>query len=111
MLTAPDAVTVGGTAASGGRATVVLSQSRGEAVLLTQGLAPAPAGSTYQVWYVSPGGAASSAGFVPTGPTSATLLSGDLSDAVAVGVTVEPAGGSPQPTTTPVLVMELPTIT
>lgn len=109
VLTAPDAQTVAQSVGDA-RATVVMSMSKGEAVLVTQGMAPPPAGSTYQVWYVGASGTAASAGFVPDGPSSATLLTGDPSAAVAVGVTVEPEGGSPQPTTTPVMVMELPTI-
>ena len=109
VLTAPDAQTVVHTEGDA-HATVIMSMSKGEAVLVTQGMAPPPAGSTYQVWFVGASGTAASAGFVPDGPSSATLLTGDPASAVAVGVTVEPEGGSPQPTTTPVMVMELPTI-
>ena len=109
VLTAPDAQTVAQSVGDA-RATVVMSMSEGEAVLVTSGMAPAPAGSTYQVWFVGASGTAASAGFVPDGPSSATLLTGDPASAVAVGVTVEPEGGSPQPTTTPLMVMELPTI-
>ena len=109
VLTAPDAQTVVQSVGDA-HATVVMSMSQGEAVLVTQGMAPPPAGSTYQVWFVGPSGTASSAGFVPNEPSSSTLLTGDPAGAVAVGVTVEPEGGSPQPTTKPVMVMELPTI-
>ncbi|NEB07269.1 anti-sigma factor, partial [Streptomyces sp. SID13726] len=36
------------------------------------------------------------------------LLDGDTADAAAVGLTLEPVGGSPQPTTAPLLLMALP---
>lgn len=107
VLTAPDARTIAqGDATT--RATLVVSASEGAAVLLTQGLV-APQGSTYQVWFVSAAGEASSAGFVPSTSGTPTVLVGDPTQAAAVGVTLEPAGGSPQPTTDPVIVMELPT--
>jgi hypothetical protein len=35
------------------------------------------------------------------------LLRGDATKATGVGITVEPAGGSPQPTSNPVAVLEL----
>jgi len=81
----------------------VSSASLGKSVLVTDGLAPAPAGSTYQIWYLSDAGAPASAGFVPAGERSAVVLQGDLGAADGVGVTLEPEGGSPAPTTTPVL--------
>ncbi|MFD8796960.1 anti-sigma factor domain-containing protein [Streptomyces vinaceus] len=46
------------------------------------------------------------AGFI--GQDGTVLLEGDPADASAVGLTVEPAGGSPQPTTAPLLLMTLP---
>lgn len=107
VLTAPDASTSTARATTGGRAAVVTSQSLGEAVLVTDGLPPAPAGSTYQVWYLHGTGAPVSAGFVPDGQRTALVLQGDPAGASGVGVTVEPAGGSPAPTTTPILAVEV----
>lgn len=103
VLTSPDATTITGPVSTGGRAAVVVSDSLGQAVLVTDGLAPAPAGRTYQIWYLGADGSAASAGFVPDSTTGAVLLAGDPRTASGVGVTLEPAGGSPQPTTTPVL--------
>ena len=103
VLTAPDARAVTGVVSSGGRAAVVTSDQLGRAVLVTDGLAPAPAGSTYQIWYLDSAGAATSAGFVPAGEHATVLLQGSPAGAAAVGVTLEPAGGSAQPTTKPVL--------
>lgn len=107
VLTAPDAATASARASTGGRAAVVSSSSLGEAVLVTEGLPPAPAGSTYQIWYLHGAGAPTSAGFVPPGQRSAVALQGDLTGATGVGVTVEPSGGSAAPTTTPILAVEV----
>ncbi|MFC6237892.1 anti-sigma factor [Longivirga aurantiaca] len=103
VLTAADATTTTASVTTGGRAAVVSSASLGKSVLVTDGMAPAPAGSTYQIWYLSDSGAATSAGFVPAGERSAVVLQGELAGATGVGVTVEPEGGSAAPTTTPVL--------
>lgn len=103
VLTAPDATTTSASVTTGGRAAVVSSASLGKSVLVTDGMAPAPAGRTYQIWYLSESGAPASAGFVPDGGSTAVVLEGDLAGASGVGVTVEPVGGSPAPTTTPVL--------
>jgi anti-sigma factor RsiW len=78
----------------------------GRAVLVLDGLGPAPAGKTYEMWVV-PGGEisrASSAGLFSGGggreilPVEGTVRPGDV-----VAVTVEPAGGVAAPTTQPVV--------
>ena len=78
----------------------------GRAVLVLDGLDPAPAGKTYEMWVV-PGGnieQASPAGLFPGSagrevvPLDVTVQSGDV-----VAVTVEPAGGVDAPTTQPVV--------
>lgn len=107
VLTAPDAVTTSASVSTGGRAAVVTSASLGQSVLVTDSVAPPPPGSTYQVWYLAKSGAPASAGFVPAGGTTSVLLQGDPTTASGVGITVEPAGGSPQPTTTPVMAVTL----
>jgi anti-sigma-K factor RskA len=107
VLTAPDATTATAPVAVGGRAAVVTSDTLGQAVLVTDGLPPAPAGRTYQVWYLGADGSAASAGFVPDSATGAVLLTGDPRRASGVGITVEPAGGSTQPTTTPVVAVRV----
>lgn len=107
VLTAPDATTTSASVTTGGRAAVVSSASLGKSVLVTDGMAPAPAGRTYQIWYLSDSGAPTSAGFVPDGERSAVVLRGDLAGASGVGVTVEPVGGSAAPTTTPVLAVAI----
>lgn len=76
--------------------------------LTVTGLPPAPSGSTYQLWYIPADGAPRSAGFLTAaGAGSPTLLEGGIGNASAVGVTLEPAGGSAAPTTDPVVVVSL----
>lgn len=105
VVTAPDARTVHGRTSSGAGATVITSQARDKAVFLTDRL-PAPgAGHTYQLW-LAHGDTMRPAGFL-TGD-GAAVLDGDLGTATAVGLTLEPAGGSAQPTTSPLLLLALP---
>jgi hypothetical protein len=47
------------------------------------------------------------AGLMPPKPDQTFLLEGDASDAMAAGITVEPAGGSPEPTTSPIALFDL----
>jgi len=82
---------------SGGTATIVRSAKEHHAVLVTEDLPAAPDGKVYQLWLQSPAQEMTSAGLMPSGQTTA-LLSGDSDDAIGAGISVEPAGGSEQPT-------------
>ncbi|GGY58803.1 anti-sigma factor [Streptomyces omiyaensis] len=105
VLAAPDARTVHGKTANGALATVVSSDGQNRAVFTAADL-PAPgAGRTYQVW-LDHDGTMRPAGLIDRDGT--VVLTGDPADAGAVGLTLEPAGGSPQPTTDPLLLMALP---
>lgn len=99
VLKAPDAQRFQQAVATGGSATVVRSTSLGMAVLLTHSLAAAPTGKVYQLWLRPAGGRFVSAGLLPSGPDQSVLLDGDAATAVGAGISVEPAGGSAQPTT------------
>ncbi|QUW19421.1 anti-sigma factor [Agrococcus sp. Marseille-Q4369] len=89
--------------ADGGVATVVWSPERDQSAILFDGLPAAPEGSTYQAWFIDEAGARSAGVF---DASSAFLLEGELSAGTAIGVTVEPAGGSEAPTSDPILVVE-----
>lgn len=69
-------------------------------------LPPAPSGKEYQLWLVTPDGR-KSAGLVPveaSGHGFATLdLPPGLGKVSAMEITTEPTGGSPQPTTPPIV--------
>jgi len=111
VLTAADAHSISGSLGGQGKATIVVSASAGTSVLLGTGLPPAPAGHTYELWYL--GGAHTSpvpAGTFNPDPSghATAVLTGTAAGAAGIAVTVEPAGGSPAPTTKPVLAVQLP---
>jgi len=91
----------------GSTATVVVSRSEGRAVILTEDMALAPEGKVYELWLSEDGKEMEPAGLMPDDGDATVLLEGDASDAVAVGITVEPDGGSEEPTGEVVHVFEL----
>lgn len=108
LLAAPDVTVATAQGVDGANGRVIASTSRDEALVVLDRLEPAPPDGTYQLWLIE-GEQATSAGLFDTdaeGRATAALASG-LTDVDAVGVTLEPAGGSPQPTTDPVLAIEL----
>lgn len=107
LLAAPDVQTVS-QQQDGVQGRLVVSGERGEAVFIASGLEPAPHEHTYELWVIGDDGAVPAGLFdVDNGETVTQIVEGDFARAAALGVTVEPAGGSPQPTTDPVMVMEL----
>ncbi len=105
VIQAPDAQRVDQTLADGATTSVVRSKSVGKAVLVANNLPAAPDGKVYQLWLQNPQGAFVSAGFVPPrtgGGTETVVLQGDAVNASGAGISVEPSGGSRQPTTTPI---------
>lgn len=92
--------------ADGSVATVVWSPEREQSAILFDGLPTAPAGSTYQAWFIDETGARSAGLFDAGSASTAFLLEGELSAGAAIGVTIEPAGGSEAPTSDPILVVE-----
>ncbi|MFJ3099529.1 anti-sigma factor [Streptomyces hydrogenans] len=106
VLAAPDARTAHGKAANGALTTVVSSEQQNQAVFTAANL-PAPGtGKTYQLW-LDHDGTMRPAGLIDHDGT--VVLAGNPADAGAVGLTLEPSGGSPQPTTDPLLLMALST--
>ncbi|WP_018157497.1 anti-sigma factor [Demetria terragena] len=84
-------------------ATVTRSASEGKAVLRSIDLPAPPAGQNYQMW-LQQDGKMVSAGMLPKIAKDGTVtmvLDGDAGRASATAMTLEPAGGSKQPTTTP----------
>ncbi len=108
VAAAADATTVRNT--QGGVTTqVAYSKQLGKAAISVKGLPPAPDGKTYQVWYVGAGGTITSAGLfgVDADGSGQALLAGEATPTDKVAVSVEPAGGSAQPTTDPLVVIPL----
>lgn len=87
----------------GAQGSVVVGRD-GEAALVVSGLEPAPAGKTYEMWVLR-GSSAEPAGLFAARTATATVrLSRRLASGERVGVTLEPAGGSPKPTEAPLFV-------
>ena len=87
-------------------ATIVRSPGLKKAVIVTANLPAAPAGKVYELW-LQQGPAMVRAGLMPAGQANTVLLEGDAASAQAVGITLEPAGGSDTPTLPPIAVISL----
>ncbi|MCF6526500.1 anti-sigma factor, partial [Streptomyces sp. JJ36] len=108
VLAAPDAQASSGRLPDGATGTVVVSRAENRAAFFASGLAEPPPGRVYQLWF-DDGGTMRPAGLLdPAQGDEAVLMEGPLGDAGGMGVTVEPAGGSPQPTTEPLALMRFP---
>jgi anti-sigma-K factor RskA len=86
--------------AGGGRLTVYRSASRDRAAVVAQDLPRLPAGRVYQMWLQDARGAMAPAGTFAT-RSARMVLDGPADAAIGAGMTVEPAGGSQQPTSDP----------
>ena len=100
VVTAPDAHVETARTSAGGSVTVVTSAALREAVVSASGMASLPSSRVYQVWVMSPSGARS-AGLMH----GSSLLASAVRPGDRIGITVEPAGGTARPTTTPVAVL------
>ena len=100
VVTAPDARVEAVRTSAGGNVTVVTSAALREAVVSTSGMASLPSSRVYQVWVMSPSGARS-AGLMH----GSSLLASSVRPGDRIGITVEPAGGTSKPTTTPIAVL------
>src|SRR5215469_665120 len=111
VQTATDAKVVTKRTTVGGIVTVTSSASKRQMVLTTAGLPPLAAGKVYQLWLIGhlPNKIRSEGLLAPphngrTGPVPISgVLAGDT-----FGVTIEPAGGTIQPTVTPIVGIPLP---
>ena len=98
VLAAPDAV-VTTLEGPGGTLRVTWSAELDEAAVVGSGLADPGPGQTYQLWFLLDDGVAPAGVFDPGGEGAvSTVLDVDDLDASGWGVTIEPDGGSPQPT-------------
>lgn len=103
VRTASDATLVTKATSIGGTVTVVSSASRHQIVVTTRGLPALRAGKVYQLWLIgSNGNRIRSEGLLVlhNGRTGPVLVSGVLSGDI-FGITLEPAGGTVQPTVKP----------
>ncbi|MEV2279046.1 anti-sigma factor [Nocardiopsis sp. NPDC049922] len=107
VLTAPDAEYTSGEPDDGVRMTLVHSEERGRIVFGAQGLEDLE-GRDYQLWITHENGAVTPAGLLAVdaeGVADAVVADAAAEGAEGVAVTIEPEGGSEQPTTEPIAAM------
>lgn len=109
VLGARDGVTLTeATTADGGTLRLLAAPSTGTAVLVVEGIAAVDEDLDYQVWLVRDGEPVSAGLLEPDADGGDGLVLADAGRGVAaVALTVEPAGGSPAPTSDPVATLEL----
>lgn len=95
------------TLAGGEKITLRWSPSLATSAIIVDGMAAAPEGSTYQLWYIGESGARSAGMFPVTDDAESwRVLEGDMHAGDVVGVTVEPEGGSDKPSGDPIMMIE-----
>jgi len=109
VLTSRDAVLITAPVTTGGTATVVMSHASRMIVFSARGLRGLPSARSYELWLIGPEGTRP-AGMLPppTHGMTAPMVAAGVAAGDKVGVTVEPAQGSRQPTMPPVLMLPLP---
>lgn len=88
----------------GAKVTIAYSASAGLAALTAHDLPDLPSDKGYELWLIGDQGATSMGMLAGTGTT---LIEGSVSSAAFLGITVEPAQGSKQPTTDPIMLQKL----
>jgi anti-sigma-K factor RskA len=102
VFAAPDVRTVSGQIPGGGTATVVFSRDKNAGVLVMNNVAPPKPGTVYQMWLINDN-VPKSAGTMDAqnvAPSTTAVLP-DLGQSQVLAFTVEPPGGSAQPTSAP----------
>lgn len=90
----------------GGSVTAVWSASLARVAIVVEGLDELPGDRTYQAWLIDEEGHAEPAGTFGGGRAAHSIeLEAEMDEGDAIGVTVEAAGGSSTPTTTPIVVI------
>jgi anti-sigma-K factor RskA len=109
VLSAPDATMMSTPVRTGGTATVVMSHSERALVFTAADLRLLPAAQCYELWLIGPAGSRP-AGMVSRsarGGMAGPMVVSGLRAGDSVSLTVEPAGGSPRPTSPPVVLVSL----
>jgi anti-sigma-K factor RskA len=109
VLSAPDATMMSAAVSTGGTATVVMSHRERALVFTAADLRLLPAARSYELWLLGPAGSRP-AGMVPASSRSemvGPMVVSGLKAGDSVGLTVEPAGGSPRPTSPPIVLVSL----
>jgi hypothetical protein len=108
VLAAPDVQVMTGHTAVGGSVTAVIAARERQLVITASGLPRLTGSRVYELWMMGPSGARPSGLLSPpqNGRSGPVLASGRTAG-VTLGITIEPAGGTSHPTTSPILTMPL----
>jgi anti-sigma-K factor RskA len=109
VLGAPDATMLSAHARTGGTATVVMSHRERALVFTAADLHLLPSAESYELWLTGPAGS-KPAGMIDVsgrGKMVGPMVVSGLSSGDSVRLTVEPASGSPRPTSPPIVVIIL----
>ncbi|GAA1727802.1 anti-sigma factor [Microcella frigidaquae] len=104
IVAAADVTTTTAEVAGGATATLVASASVGLSAMVFDGLDPLSADERYALWYITDGVPTPAGLFAVDGDGAVVqVLEGAFEAGTIVGVTVEPASGSPAPTSDPIV--------
>lgn len=104
IMTADDTQKVTTEVTGGGTATIAWSSDLESSAVKVSGVDSLPDSKIYELWYIGADGPRAAGTFDADDSGAAwAVLEGTLEDGDTIGMTVEPAGGSEQPTTTPVV--------
>jgi anti-sigma-K factor RskA len=106
VISAPDASKQTIPLDGGAEVTLIRSASLGKAVVKTRNMPSPPSGKVYELWLQNPTGEMVRAGEMPVAADQTLVLVGDAASAVGAGITVEPEGGSDQPTSDPIALFD-----
>lgn len=107
ILTAADVQSKTQEIEDGARVTLAYSAAEGAMAVTTSGLPALPSDKGYELWLISGTGAVSAGMLDGTQSDGLVMVAGSMEGVTHFGITVEPATGSPAPTTDPILVQEL----
>jgi anti-sigma-K factor RskA len=97
ILAAPDATVHQQSMPGGGEISVVVAPSLDQGVAIVSNMPDVPPSRSYQLWLLH-GAKPASAGAMPGGSTSGTVLLHNVRGAGALAISLERAGGAPIPT-------------
>ena len=107
LLTATDVKSKTQRMDDGARVTLAYSAAEGMMAVTTEDLPTLPSDKGYELWLISDTGAVSAGMVYGTKTDGMVMVSGPMEGVTHFGITVEPASGSPTPTTEPIMVQAL----